>query len=165
MSISRLIAYFILSVLLSVSFVQAAEKLPVLVSVDWLAKNADKVKIIDMSEAFSYQKFHIEKAVWLDYAELIKPQDGLQLSGGRDFVSQILSRRGITAEDTIIIYDDIGGLEASRLYWELSMMNHNNMAILDGGSVNWVLQGSAGNAKSTGSTKSKLQQSRSSKNL
>lgn len=119
----------------------ASEKLPVFVSPDWVMKNLDQVKLIDMSEQLSYRKFHLPNATWVDYKWLIKPQDGLQLSGGREFMSTILSKLGISETDTVIIYDDIGGLEASRLYWELSMLNHKRMAIMDGGSTAWVLRG------------------------
>jgi len=129
------------SVLVFSGTVKASENLPVFVTTDWVNEHDEEIFLFDMSEKLSYQKFHLPNATWLDYSWLIKPQDGLQLSGGPSHMRQILSRLGVTAEDTIIIYDDIGGLEASRLYWELTMLRHKRVAIMDGGSVAWALDG------------------------
>lgn len=113
----------------------------VFVSPAWLKANQSKVKVIDMSDKANYQKFHLEGALWVNYAWLIKPQNGLQVSGGPDYMASILSQLGITNSDHIVIYDDMGGLDASRLYWELKKLNHKNVNILDGGIVSWVLAG------------------------
>jgi len=113
----------------------------IFVSTSWLQQNQEKVVLIDMSEKSQYQKFHIEGAIWVDYAWLIKPQAGLSLSGGEHYMANLLSQLGISNTTHVVIYDDIGGLEASRLYWELDKLNHQKMNILDGGIVSWVLLG------------------------
>lgn len=113
----------------------------IFVSPSWLKSHQSKVKIIDMSERGNYQKFHIKDALWVNYAWLIKPQKGVELSGGPNYMADVLSQLGIKNSDNIVIYDDMGGLPSSRLYWELKKLNHAQVHILDGGIVSWVLAG------------------------
>ena len=116
-------------------------KLPVFVSADWVHQHQENLKLIDLSSRDQFQKFHLPNAIWVNYAWLIKPQNGLQLSGGPDYMAKVLSQLGITPKDQVILYDNQGNLDASRLYWELKKLNHENVALLDGGSVQWVLKG------------------------
>lgn len=116
-------------------------KLPVFVSADWVHQHQKNLKLIDLSSRDQFQKFHLPNAIWVNYAWLIKPQNGLQLSGGPDYMAKVLSQLGITPKDQVILYDNQGNLDASRLYWELKKLNHENVALLDGGSVQWVLKG------------------------
>ncbi len=53
----------------------------------------------------------------------------------------MLSQLGINENDHLVIYDNMGNLDASRLYWELNKLNHKKVSMLDGGSVAWVLAG------------------------
>lgn len=129
----------LLSIFLT-SAVQAADN-SVFVSAKWLKKHQSEVKLIDMSEKANFQKFHLEDAIWVSYNWLIKPQNGLALSGGDQYMANVLSQLGFTNDDHIVIYDDMGGLASSRLYWELKKLNHKNVNILDGGIVNWILAG------------------------
>ncbi|GAB6070475.1 rhodanese-like domain-containing protein [Thiomicrorhabdus hydrogeniphila] len=113
----------------------------VFVSPQWLMQHQSNVKVIDMSEQANYQKFHIKNAIWVSYGWLIKPKNRVELSGGSAYMANVLSQLGIKNSDHIVIYDDMGGLPASRLYWELKKLNHKNVHILDGGIVSWVLAG------------------------
>ena len=113
----------------------------VFVPPSWLKKNLSEVTVIDMSDKTNFQKFHIPGALWVNYNWLIKPQNGLAVSGGENYMADVLSQLGINNTDHIVIYDDMGGLNASRLYWELSKLNHKKVSLLDGGIVSWVLAG------------------------
>lgn len=113
----------------------------VFVTPEWAHQNQQALLFIDLSSQASYQKFHIENALWMNYDWLIKPQNGLALSGGTAYMSRVLSQLGITPETHIVLYDDMGNLNASRLYWELKKLNHRQISILDGGTVAWVLKG------------------------
>lgn len=115
----------------------------VFVSPNWLKSHQSKVKIIDMSDRGNYQKFHIKDALWVNYIWLIKPKNKVELSGGSSYMADVLSQLGIKNSDNIVIYDDMGGLPSSRLYWELKKLKHSKVHILDGGIVSWVLAGNA----------------------
>lgn len=113
----------------------------VFVSPEWAFNHQDKLLFIDLSEQGSYQKFHLPNAQWLNYHWLIKPQNGLALSGGPEYMAKLLSQQGITRDTHLVLYDDMGNLNASRLYWELKKLQHKNVDLLDGGIVAWILQG------------------------
>lgn len=114
---------------------------PVFVSAEWVYQHQDKLKLMDLSSQEDYRKFHIENALWVNYAWLIKPQNGLQLSGGASYMTKVLGQLGIAPTDHVILYDNQGNLDASRLYWELSKLGHQKVSLLDGGTVSWVLKG------------------------
>ncbi|MDG6777838.1 rhodanese-like domain-containing protein [Thiomicrorhabdus sp. zzn3] len=117
------------------------KKLPLFVSAEWVYQHHNELKLIDLSSQQAYQKYHLPNAIWVNYNWLIKPQNGIALSGGTSYMTRILSELGIQPEDHIVIYDDMGNLDASRLYWELKKLNHAKVQLLDGGSVEWVLRG------------------------
>jgi len=116
---------------------------PLFVSAKWVNKHQDKLVLIDLSSQNSYQKFHLPNAIWINYDWLIRPQNGLALSGGPNYMQLVLSELGIKRDDHIVIYDDMGNLDASRLYWELNKLQHPKVNILDGGTVQWILEGFA----------------------
>lgn len=120
----------------------AQAKMPVFVSTDWLAQHKDDAHlyIADLSDGMQYTRFHIPGAHQVRYAWLIRPQNGLQLSGGPLYMQKVLSQLGISPDDTVILYDDTGDLNAARLYWELKKLGHDKVALLNGGSVAWVLE-------------------------
>jgi|GEM_PF-902337 len=129
-------------VLFAFSFqVLAKTESTIFVSTEWVNEHQDKLVLIDLSSQSSYQKFHLPNAIWVNYDWLIRPQNGLALSGGADYMTMVLSELGIQNQDHIVIYDDMGNLDASRLYWELKKLQHPKVNIMDGGTVSWVLNG------------------------
>lgn len=115
-----------------------------LVDVEWLEKklNSSSLRIIDMSDDTQFQRFHIPGATHLPYAAInTRTKQGVSLSVGKDNIIKILGLLGIEAKHHIVIYDDMGGLHASRLFWELEKIGHKNISIVNGGLVKWILSG------------------------
>jgi len=142
-----LIKLFFLFSFLNASASYAANPL---VDTKWLASNIDKpnIVLIDMSDETQYQRFHIKNAIQLPYHVLNKRlKNGVSLSIGSDNIVKLLGLLGITEKSHVIIYDDIGGLHAGRLFWELERINHKNVSILNGGLVKWILDGNPVTAK------------------
>ncbi len=134
--------------LLSLFLLLAAISLPshaqTRVTTEWLAKhrNDANLVLIDMDADLQYQRFHIPGAVHLPYPALnVRTRRGVSLSLGRDDLIKLLGMLGANADSQIIIYDDLGGLNAARLYWELERLGHERFAVLDGGLVQWILDG------------------------
>lgn len=48
-----------------------------------------------------------------------------------------LGRLGITADATVVVYDDLGGAIAARLWWMLTDQGHDATFVLDGGLDAW----------------------------
>jgi len=54
-----------------------------------------------------------------------------------------LARHGVTAESTLVAYDDAGGAFAARLWWMCRWIGLANANLLDGGITKWVADGHA----------------------
>ena len=115
----------------------------VLVTVDWAESNlsAPNTVFVEVDEDTSaYDGGHIEGAVKLDWkADL---QDPVR----RDFVdaqqfSKLLSERGISNDDTVILYGGNNNWFAAYAYWYFKLYGHQNVKLLDGGRKKWELDG------------------------
>jgi thiosulfate/3-mercaptopyruvate sulfurtransferase len=113
----------------------------VLVSADWAQQNigAPGIVFVEVDEDTSaYDKGHIEGAVKLDWVKDL--QDPLR----RDFVSkeqfeQLLSERGISNDDTVVLYGGNNNWFAAYAYWYFKLYGHENVKLIDGGRKKWEL--------------------------
>jgi thiosulfate/3-mercaptopyruvate sulfurtransferase len=48
---------------------------------------------------------------------------------------------GIRDADLVVVYDDVGGWVAARLWWMLEVLGHDEVAVLDGGIQAWQAAG------------------------
>jgi len=128
--------------LLSTPSVLAA---PPLVDGAWLEKRlADpKVVVVDMTDDDNqYLRFHLPGAVRLPYDVLVKERkDKVRVRLDDEELVRVLGRLGIAPDSHVVAYDDLGGLHAARLFWELERLGHRAVSVLDGGLVRWVLDG------------------------
>ncbi|MGY0503006.1 sulfurtransferase [Nocardia sp. FBN12] len=115
----------------------------VLVSVDWAEENlnAPGVVFVEVDEDTSaYEGGHIEGAIRLDW------KTDLQDQVRRDFVNQeqfsdLLSARGISNDDTVVLYGGNNNWFAAYAYWYFKLYGHNDVKLLDGGRKKWELDG------------------------
>ena len=52
-----------------------------------------------------------------------------------------LGAAGVSRQTQVVVYDDVGGMVAGRLWWMLRWLGHDRVAVLDGGINHWVKQG------------------------
>jgi thiosulfate/3-mercaptopyruvate sulfurtransferase len=52
-----------------------------------------------------------------------------------------LSLRGLSANDTIVVYEDSTGMSAARAFWFIEYLGHERVAVLDGGLRSWRAAG------------------------
>lgn len=137
----RCLPALILGLLLQAHSAAAA---PVLVDAAWVeARLTDpKVVLVDMSDPMQYQRFHLPGAVYLPFDQLVqRRKDGVALRVPDQRLYEVLGALGISADKHVVIYDDMGGLNAGRLFWELERIGHAEVSVLDGGLVGWILSG------------------------
>jgi thiosulfate/3-mercaptopyruvate sulfurtransferase len=113
----------------------------VLVDADWVEAHRDDpgVVLVEVDEDTSaYDKGHIRGAVKIDW------QKDLQDPVRRDFVDRagfeaLLSDRGISNDDTVILYGGNNNWFAAYAYWYFKLYGHDNVKLLDGGRKKWEL--------------------------
>ncbi len=95
----------------------------------------------------AYLDGHIPGAVYadldVDLAGPIEPDSGRHpLPPVKEF-SERLERWGIANTTQVVVYDDVGGAIAARLWWMLRWVGHRSVALLDGGIGSWQEAGLA----------------------
>ena len=113
----------------------------VLVDADWVeAHHGDPgVVLVEVDEDTSaYDKGHIRDAVKIDW------KTDLQDPVRRDFVDKagfeaLLSERGISNDDTVVLYGGNNNWFAAYAYWYFKLYGHQNVKLLDGGRKKWEL--------------------------
>jgi thiosulfate/3-mercaptopyruvate sulfurtransferase len=113
----------------------------VLVDAEWVEQHLDdpKVVLVEVDEdTAAYEKNHIRGAVRIDWKQ------DLQDQVRRDFVNKeqfeaLLSERGISNDDTIVLYGGNNNWFASYAYWYFKLYGHDNVKLLDGGRKKWEL--------------------------
>src|ERR687896_1606278 len=112
-----------------------------LVNADWVEEHLDdpKVVLIEVDEdTTSYDKGHIKGAIKLDWTT------DLQDQVRRDFVNKaqfeaLLSERGVSNDDTVVLYGGNNNWFAAYAYWYFKLYGHQNIKLLDGGRKKWEL--------------------------
>jgi thiosulfate/3-mercaptopyruvate sulfurtransferase len=113
-----------------------------LVSADWAEKNLDTPGIVFVEvdeDTTAYDGGHIPGAIKLDWKKDL--QDPVR----RDFVSQeqfgaLLSERGISNDDTVVLYGGNNNWFAAYAYWLLKLRGFDDVRLLDGGRKKWELE-------------------------
>lgn len=112
-----------------------------LVSADWVEENlaGDSIVLVEVDEdTTAYEKNHIRNAVRIDW------RDDLQDPVRRDFVTKeqfeaLLSSKGISNDDTVVLYGGNNNWFASYAYWYFKLYGHPDVRLLDGGRKKWEL--------------------------
>jgi thiosulfate/3-mercaptopyruvate sulfurtransferase len=92
-----------------------------------------------------YQNGHIPGAIFAhldhDLSGPISPQTGRHPLPQMDQIANRLGSWGIGNDTQVIVYDTSGGAFASRLWWQLRFLGHNQVALLNGGYTQWAKDG------------------------
>jgi len=114
-----------------------------LVTAEWVEEHLDdpNVVLVEVDEdTTAYDSGHIRGAIKLDWTT------DLQDQVRRDFVNKqqleaLLSDRGISNDDTVVLYGGNNNWFAAYAYWYLKLYGHQDVKLLDGGRKKWELDG------------------------
>jgi thiosulfate/3-mercaptopyruvate sulfurtransferase len=115
----------------------------VLVSADWAEQNLNTpgVVFVEVDEdTTAYDAGHIPGAIKLNW------KTDLQDPVVRDFVDRhqfqkLLSDKGISNDDTVVLYGGNNNWFAAYAYWYFKLYGHNDVRLIDGGRKKWELDG------------------------
>lgn len=119
-----------------------------LISHDVLARRLDDVVVCDLRWSLTdpdhgratYEEGHIPGAVFVDLDVDLAAPPGIR---GRhplpsvDEFAETLGRLGVGLLDEVVVYDDMGGAVAARMWWMLRSIDHRRSRLLDGGYQIW----------------------------
>lgn len=119
----------------SVSFVNAG----LLVESGDLAKLVDdkNVRIIDARTESDYKAGHIQGAINIPVEATFDPNAPKGIVGSASLIENLLSQKGISNENRIIVYDVGKDNRAARVFWTLEYYGHSKVVLLNGGYKKW----------------------------
>ena len=117
----------------------------VLVTTDWAESNLDapNTVFVEVDEDTSaYEGGHIAGAVRLDWKTELQDQVKRDFVDAQQF-SKLLSDKGISNDDTVILYGGNNNWFAAYAYWYFKLYGHDKVKLIDGGRKKWELDGRA----------------------
>jgi thiosulfate/3-mercaptopyruvate sulfurtransferase len=110
-----------------------------------LNDNPTDLAVVDFGRGRAdYLNGHIPGAVYLSRNSILTTVEGVPgMLPPVERVRALLEEAGIGNKTRVVVYDDSGGLWASRLFWTLEYIGHTNTALLDGGLSRWIEEGRA----------------------
>jgi thiosulfate/3-mercaptopyruvate sulfurtransferase len=129
------------------------EKSPFVVDADWLQGQLGRpgLSIVDASwylpaqnrdPKAEYDAAHIHGAIFFDQDLVVDPDSDLPHTLPKPgLFAQYAGSMGISADDTIVVYDGPGMFTAPRVWWMFRTMGAPEVFVLDGGFDNWKAAG------------------------
>lgn len=124
-----------------------------LVSTGWLEDHLSSpdIRIVDATYYLpmqgkdaraEYDERHIPGAVFFDIDEIADSSVDLpHMLPSPEKFSARMRKLGLGDGNRIIVYDGHGMMSAARVWWELRVFGHKDVAILDGGLPKWLAEG------------------------
>ncbi len=92
----------------------------------------------------AYDSGHIPGAIFMDLDTDLSTPDVDRgrhpLPSPAEFRAR-MAAAGIASDSDVVVYDDVGGTIAARLWWMLDNLGHESVAVLDGGIQAWTAAG------------------------
>jgi thiosulfate/3-mercaptopyruvate sulfurtransferase len=112
-----------------------------LVSADWAEKNLETPGIVFVEvdeDTTAYDGGHIPGAIKLDWKKDLQDPVRRDFVSGEQF-SALLSERGVSNDDTVVLYGGNNNWFAAYAYWYFKLYGHSDVKLLDGGRKKWEL--------------------------
>lgn len=112
----------------------------VLVTTQWVTDhlNDPNVKLVEVDvDTTAYYGGHIPGAIGWNWTTELQDQVRRDIIGKAE-LERLLSRSGIGADDTIVLYGDNSNWFAAYAFWLLEMYGHRHLRLMDGGRQRWL---------------------------
>lgn len=91
------------------------------------------VILVDARDEAAYNKLHLKGAISLRPDELLVDKPVPALVAPKAKFERVLSKKGLSNDSVVYIYDDKGGVYAFRLWWTMKLYGHENVKVINGG--------------------------------
>src|SRR5574341_2458061 len=100
------------------------------------------VRILDGRGAEDYEAGHIPGAISLPSGKTQYVERGVPgVLAPVEKLEGLFGELGIRPTDTVVLYDDIVGEPAARLFWTFDVLGHAKVQVLNGGMSKWAKEG------------------------
>lgn len=109
-----------------------------------LIESDEKIAVIDIRKSAEYLLGHIPEAINLwrpDYSAEEKEYEFGGMRANTEKFVKLLGEIGIDNDTMILLYDAKGDYDGARFLWQLEMIGHKKMALIDGGINGWKASG------------------------
>lgn len=114
-----------------------------LVSTQWVEENLNTpgVVIVESDEdVLLYETGHIPGAVKIDWHTDLNHPVTRDYVNGEGF-AKLCSAKGISRDDTVVIYGDMSNWWAAYALWVFTLFGHEDVRLMDGGRDAWIAEG------------------------
>ena len=114
-----------------------------LVTADWLSANLGTpgLAIVESDEdVLLYDIGHIPGAVKIDWHTDLNDTRVRDYINGAQF-AELMNRKGISRDDTVVIYGDKSNWWAAYALWVFTLFGHQDVRLLNGGRDLWIAEG------------------------
>ncbi len=114
-----------------------------LVTAEWLEAHLGEPGLVVVEsdeDVLLYETGHIPGAVKVDWHTELNDPVVRDYVDGAGF-AELLSRKGISRDDTVVIYGDKNNWWAAYALWVFSLFGHEDVRLLDGGRDGWIFSG------------------------
>jgi thiosulfate/3-mercaptopyruvate sulfurtransferase len=114
-----------------------------LVTGDWLQERLGTPGLVVVEsdeDVLLYETGHIPGAVKVDWHTELNDPVVRDYVDGAGF-ARLLSAKGISRDDTVVIYGDKNNWWAAYALWVFSLFGHEDVRLLDGGRDRWIAEG------------------------
>ena len=115
----------------------------VLVETDWVQEhlNDESIRIVEVDENTGlYAEAHIPGAIGFDWKADLQDQVRRDFLGPEEF-GALFGSRGISNDQTIVLYGDRNNWFAAYTYWYLKYYGHDNVKLMNGPREKWIEEG------------------------
>ncbi len=99
-------------------------------------KSDPNVVLVSARKPADYKKVHIAGAININHKDLYKATPKSTLKSSAE-IAKILGEKGISNNNTIVIYDNGSGKYSGRMYWILKYLGAKDVKLLDGHMKAW----------------------------
>ena len=89
--------------------------------------------LIAVCETEEYDTLHISGAVNIPMSSLVVNEPYANMAPEDNQIEEVMSAAGITADDTLLLYDNKSNMAAARVQWTLNLYNNFNVKVVSGG--------------------------------
>ena len=114
-----------------------------LVTSEWLQERLGTPGLVVVEsdeDVLLYETGHIPGAVKVDWHTELNDPVVRDYVDGEGF-AKLLSAKGISRDDTVVIYGDKNNWWAAYALWVMTLFGHEDVRLLDGGRAKWIAEG------------------------